>query len=180
MKIIRRSQQVTTDWSGGQTRELYIYPEESCYADRDFDLRISTATIELEESTFTELTGFSRKLMVLEGSLILSHENHHSVTLHPFEQDTFSGDWKTKSKGKAADFNVIFNPNQLFDIEVYKLKNESFLSLNVQSQVYIYVYSGAYKIGSQQLELGDFVVLEEGAEVECEKDGVLVVVKAIN
>ena len=37
----------------------------------------------------------------------LTHEGHHSVLLKPFEQDSFSGDWTTKSIGCARDFNLM-------------------------------------------------------------------------
>jgi environmental stress-induced protein Ves len=101
----------TTFWSGGKTRELFIYPPNSSYLNRDFLFRISSATIEISESTFTKLPNISRKIMILEGNLKLSHKNHHQKYLTEFEQDSFSGDWTTKSKGKAKDFNLMTTKN---------------------------------------------------------------------
>ncbi len=45
--------------------------------------------------------------MVLEGELTLEHEDHHSARLQPFQQDAFAGDWITRSKGRARDFNIM-------------------------------------------------------------------------
>jgi len=97
----------TTSWSGGTTSELYIYPENSFYAERNFSFRISTATVEQDESDFTKLPGFKRHLMLLEGELSLEHENHYAIKLNLLEQDFFSGEWQTKSRGKCSDFNLM-------------------------------------------------------------------------
>ena len=42
-----------SEWSGGKTKELAIYPPKCRYADRDFIFRLSSATVELDESDFT-------------------------------------------------------------------------------------------------------------------------------
>lgn len=45
--------------------------------------------------------------MVLQGELYLSHEGHHSTALKEFQQDSFRGDWKTTSRGRVTDFNLM-------------------------------------------------------------------------
>ncbi len=107
MIIIKKESQNTSNWSGGKTTELYIHPKGSKYNLLDFDFRISSAIVEVEESTFTSLPGVERVIMVLEGELELSHENEYSKTIKPFETDSFKGDWKTTSKGKVIDFNLM-------------------------------------------------------------------------
>ena len=107
LEIIRRNENKTSKWTGGTTTELYIYPKESTYADRDFKWRLSSARVELEESTFTLLPGINRVIMVIEGELMLQHEGHHSVKLKEFEKDSFSGEWMTTSFGKVIDFNLM-------------------------------------------------------------------------
>jgi len=97
----------TTTWAGGTTSELYIYPENSFYAERNFSFRISTATIEQEESTFSIMTGFKRHLMLLDGELTLAHKDHHRIKLNPLEQDFFLGEWETKSEGICTDLNLM-------------------------------------------------------------------------
>lgn len=94
-------------WSGGSTKELYIYPDDSSYTNRNFQLRISTAKVETPSSSFTILPGFQRKLMILEGEITINHTNHHSKVLKPFDVDAFSGDWSTSAVGTCVDFNVM-------------------------------------------------------------------------
>jgi len=105
--IRAKSSARTTTWAGGTTSELYIYPENSFYAERNFSFRVSTASIEQVESSFTKLPGFKRHLMLLDGDLTLIHTDHHKVALNPLEQDFFLGDWDTKSEGLCADFNLM-------------------------------------------------------------------------
>lgn len=42
-----------SNWSGGKTTQLFIYPENSEYAKRNFLFRISSATVDCERSEFT-------------------------------------------------------------------------------------------------------------------------------
>lgn len=105
--LSRKSEQNTSQWSGGSTTQLAIYPEGANYSDRRFAWRISSAKVEVEESLFTPLPGFWRLLMIIEGELYIEHEGHHSVTLQPFEQDSFNGGWTTRSKGMVRDFNLM-------------------------------------------------------------------------
>ena len=97
----------TSKWSGGTTTQLYIYPAHSSYADKNFDLRISMAKVEVEESSFTSLPGVYRKLMILEGAITIHHEGQYSKQLKPFDVENFKGDWKTTSLGICTDFNVM-------------------------------------------------------------------------
>lgn len=39
-------------WPGGKTRQIYIHPPGARYADKDFLFRISSVSVEQEESTF--------------------------------------------------------------------------------------------------------------------------------
>ena len=125
MKIehIKASDLITSQWSGGTTTQLAIYPQNAEYKERNFQFRISTATVEAEESTFTKLPGVSRKLMILDGEIRIEHSDHHSKTLKKFEQDEFSGDWDTISFGKATDFNLMTISNAFGDIEAIPLED---------------------------------------------------------
>jgi len=107
LKIIRKSDQKQSEWSGGTTTELAIFPEGSLYADRNFLWRLSSAKVLVPVSVFTSLPGVSRVLMVLDGNMELSHRDHYSIELKPFEQDSFSGDWHSESRGCVTDFNLM-------------------------------------------------------------------------
>lgn len=111
IQVAKKAEQVTTNWSGGTTTQISIYPCHADYGQRDFTWRLSTATVDLEHSTFTSLSGFSRILMVLEGEVRLVHAGHHSADLKFLQQDSFSGDWSTQSFGQVRDFNLMMAPN---------------------------------------------------------------------
>lgn len=97
----------TSMWSGGSTKELAIFPKKSKYSDRNFIWRLSSATVETEESTFTKLPDYDRVLMVLSGEVVLSYEGERVSRMKELEQDRFDGAWKTKSFGKITDFNLM-------------------------------------------------------------------------
>lgn len=118
MNVIRLSEAPVRLWSGGTTTELYIYPVESTFAEQNFELRISLATVEKSETTFTPLSGTTRTLLVLEGTQLLEHDGHHTAELGPLEQDTFSGDWTTHCKGISTNFNVMTKRKKSAKIEV--------------------------------------------------------------
>lgn len=101
---------ITTRWSGGTTTQLFISPAEATVEGRDFDIRISTATVEVDESDFTPFNGYLRKLMTLTGRLEIQHDSESPLHLDSGVLHAFSGDSVTHSKGHVQDFNVIHKP----------------------------------------------------------------------
>lgn len=179
MKIISSKEQKIIHWSGGTSTELYIFPEESEFSERNFDFRISTATIEVENSEFTSLSGYLRKIMVLEGTLDLNHENHHSRSLKPFEQDAFSGDWKTTSVGKATDFNVIFRPELHPEMEVVRCEASNSIEFNSNQRTYVYLVEGTLRFNEKEVSSKSFVSIQEGelTTFYAVENAILIVVK---
>jgi environmental stress-induced protein Ves len=113
IKLVRREDQTVGTWAGGTTTQLAIWPPEADYKRRDFVWRVSTARVDLEESSFTPLPGFHRLLMILEGGVHLVHEAEglrRERSLNPFEQDAFEGAWNTVSCGRCVDFNLMTAP----------------------------------------------------------------------
>lgn len=108
----------------GSTTEIYIYPEESKYSNRDFLWRISSATIEDEETIFTSLPDYERYIMVLNGQIVLEHKGYYRINLKPFERDWFLGEWETKCKGKAKDFNLMLKKGLKGSISHFEIKDE--------------------------------------------------------
>ena len=98
-----------SNWSGGKTTELYIYPPSADYAKRNFIFRLSCATVTDAKSTFSDLTSYNRKLMVLSDGLILQHDDCAPIKLKKYQVDTFDGSSKTVSYGKCNDFNVMWS-----------------------------------------------------------------------
>jgi len=109
VRIMHKNEFERSRWSGGVTTELAIWPDNAVYPNGPFTWRLSTARIEADETSFTPLPGKNRILMLLEGSVRLEHKDHHKVDLKPLEQDTFEGNWETRSFGKGTDFNLIMD-----------------------------------------------------------------------
>ena len=108
ISILKKEENYTvSEWSGGKTKELAIYPPDCRYADRDFIFRLSSATVELDESDFTSLPDYNRVLMVLRGSVVLTYDGKKTVRLNELEQDSFDGASVTKSFGRITDYNLM-------------------------------------------------------------------------
>ena len=95
-------------WSGGETTELFIWPEDASYSERRFQFRISTATVETECSTFTVLPGVHRFLTPLspEG-FTLVRNGAESRRLLPGEVLSFSGEDHITCFGSGRDLNLM-------------------------------------------------------------------------
>jgi environmental stress-induced protein Ves len=110
MRILHLTKQdyKVSQWSGGTTTEVFIWPEGSSYAAREFGLRISSATVDLPESDFTPLPGVMRYIVPLQGSFTLTHPGKQPVVMEPLCQPyRFSGEIPTHCVGKATDFNLM-------------------------------------------------------------------------
>lgn len=126
--IIEKSHYNTSTWAHGTTTQLYIFPENGDYAKREFDWRISSATVDADETTFTALYGVKRWIMPIDAALHLEHKYQgkalYSITLNPYEAHCFRGDWDTGSKGKAKDFNLMMRENTFGLLKSVKLFEE--------------------------------------------------------
>ena len=111
VELIREENFKPTFWSGGMATELITYPQNSDYASRNFLWRLGVAKIDILESTFSTLPNVSRKFMVIKGQITLFHENKYTKLLNVFDQDSFMGDWNTKTQGKASVFNLMTKEN---------------------------------------------------------------------
>lgn len=121
-----------TTWSGGTTSQLYIFPEDAQFSDRNFDFRISSATIDVEESSFTSLPTYNRILAILEGNLTLNHVGKPLTQLTKYEHVFFHGSWKTTSIGKVRDFNVIYNENYHVDFQLISVETQQTITKNTE------------------------------------------------
>jgi len=182
-QLIYSSSHITTQWSGGTTTQLFIFPAQSNVSDRDFDFRISTAKVEVNESTFTPFIGFDRTLLILDGSIQISHEGHHEKVLKPFDQDFFKGDWSTKSVGICVDFNVITKPEFSNTTEVLKFsKGEEVAVEDSSNWLIFYLYKGSIEIDNEfLLQQGDVLVVEESESevlnIIADEESVMILVK---
>lgn len=178
LTIVSEADYKTSTWSGGETTELFLFPPSGDYAKQEFDFRLSTATVELEESDFTSLPGFERLIMSLDNPLELHHRNVDElrvVKLKSFEVDQFSGSDVTKSFGKCQDFNLIYSNKKLGGM---KAIYSSVLTQPYTGVTYIYyaLKDVVINISDEKIKLnkGKTLVVSEISDAE------LIVIKAVS
>jgi uncharacterized protein len=170
IKVIKKEDQNTSNWSGGTTTQLAIYPEDAVYSEGNFKWRISSAKVDIDESIFTRLQGISRIIMIIDGKLKLEHEGHHKVELSPFEQDSFSGEWNTKSYGKVTDFNLMMNSECEGSLETILLDSKQCTNIiledkegfdNISNSFYCVNGEGCILVNDNKIDIskGDFVLI---------------------
>jgi len=143
--IIKAKNFNTSNWSGGTSTQLYIYPKTADYKNRTFDFRLSTARVDLEESEFTPLPGVSRKIMILDGQIVISHKDHYNKELKRLDIDDFEGDWQTSSIGICTDFNLMTTGKTKGNLSACVLIENQELDYLIEkefSDLFIYLYSG--------------------------------------
>lgn len=104
---LTKNDYIISQWSGGTTTQVAIAPEGAVYADRDFLWRISSASVDLDESDFTALPDYHRWISTLEGGMTLSHQGGEKIVLAPYEVHQFDGGVDTHSWGRCTDFNLM-------------------------------------------------------------------------
>lgn len=168
-QVVHRDDYKTTDWSGGKTTEIGIAPKGSEYADRDFLWRLSSATVDVEESEFTSLPDYNRIIMTLKGDISLSHNGERMIDLPEFTPHRFDGGDKTVSVGKVTDFNLMLRKD-ICEGTVVPLRMQTGETVDVYSmlitdvpspdEVMVYCYRGCLVVkdddGKQfRIESGD-------------------------
>ncbi len=138
-EVIKKEQYKVSNWSGGTTTEIYLAPQNGNYAERRFDFRISSATVDLEESDFTPLANVKRYLTILKGEMDLTFREteERKVNLKPYEVVEFSGDVPTHSVGRAKDFNLMLKGRE----GVMETFSGGGFSLEIPMNTQVFVYS---------------------------------------
>ncbi len=100
---------IVSEWSGGSTTQLAIFPEDSCLANRDFIWRISSATFTSTSSRFSDFSDYRRYILPLRGEIYLKHHYKYNTLLKPYDVEYFFGSWTTDSRNSldCRDFNLI-------------------------------------------------------------------------
>lgn len=109
--VIKENEVITSKWSGGESRQYFIYPPDSNYAKRNFLFRVSLAVSNSEEEAeYSDLENYTRHLIMLEGKAHVFHNKYHDIVMNPYEEiDVFDGGWKSSATGKVTDFNLIIS-----------------------------------------------------------------------
>lgn len=105
-------------WSGGITKELYRDI-------KDFNIRISSASIEPGSSKFSDFSRYKRILIILENKVKLTREDE---TIDLWEDDTFFFDGKddirSENEKQVLDFNLIWDPLNV-EVNLNKINGEN-------------------------------------------------------
>lgn len=149
IEVISKESVAVSRWSGGETRVYAIYPKDAVYADRDFDFRISSATIEDVPSQFTNFEGYHRYLAMLDNQVELTlngvDQQYEKHQLFAFQ----STDLIT-SYTQGTDFNLMLANH--IEGEVVEVSHQSFQT----NHPYILLFalgSGAVGVNNQSMTL---------------------------
>ena len=119
-KIIQEKDFITTKWSGGETTQLMIYPENADFSKKNFLFRISSATFTSTASSFSDFSDYQRYILPLEGELSVSHDKLYSRKLKQYEVEYFDGAWQTSSENSldCRDYNFIYRKGSQAGLQV--------------------------------------------------------------
>lgn len=151
-------------WSGGDTTELYLYPENGDYKTGNFQLRISSATVEADQSEFTSLPGVERYLMIFQEHLDMVHGEKEKVSLEPYEVDHFDGGVPTVSYGKVVDFNLMLKNGAGGRMEALCLDKGEEKRIQPEGRenfLAIYVKEGEIRIGDKNIKAQELGVIKD-------------------
>lgn len=110
LKILNEKDFRKSRWSGGVTTEMFIFPPYASYAKRDFLFRISSASVDEEQTEFTPLSGITRLITPLSSGFVLTHLNEggeKTVRLGPRQIHRFDGGARTLCRGAGNDLNLM-------------------------------------------------------------------------
>ncbi len=151
----------TTRWSGGTTTELLIRPRGAAYAQRAFLCRVSSATVDLDSSTFTPLPDYHRLIATVEGEIDLIHDGDAPIHLKPFEVHAFDGGSETTSLGRCRDFNLMLRKGRATgNLRALTADGPCPLSPGVRTAL-LYCVSGACTAAGVPLAAGESLLLED-------------------
>lgn len=166
---IKRKKDLTISyWSGGSTTEFFIYPKTSHYQDRNFEIRISSATVDVSPSNFTVLSGYHRLLMPINTSLTLVFDDKNKINIDQMKAVEFEGSLKTVSYGLCTDIGIMLSPKWIGKL----INAESGIIQCVCGFTCIYALNDNLKIIANKknhiLYTGDIIIFESKIEEEIE------------
>ncbi len=158
--LIHEKDAQVSNWSGGCTTQLYIYPESSEYKKRNFKYRLSMAVAFEEFSTYTSLPGVERHLISLENKAIVSHNGKYDVCLEPYKiVDVFDGGWETTAQGKIKDFNLMTANGAKGKMQVFD--EETVFCYEMNCHHAFYIGEGQAQVNGINLNKGDLLLIYE-------------------
>ena len=156
MQYLKEADYVRSSWSGGTTTQIAIAPAGAVYAERDFLWRVSSASVELEESDFTPLPDYNRFNAALEGEMILTHDGGEAISVKPFAVHEFDGGVHTHSVGCCTDFNLMLRKGACSgSLTALELTAGEVHTLALKDEWVLYCVSGSAAVGEITLTCGE-------------------------
>ena len=152
-KILKAKDYSYSDWAGGSTQQLLLLPVDASFAKRDFEVRISKATIKAAKSTFTLLPGINRNLLLLSGQTMLHINKELPQLVLPGSEINFSGSDQITCQGSGSDFNVMHAGEGHVSSQFLQFKKSNilhFITYAVGQILFIYANQGSLKIEIDQ------------------------------
>ena len=181
IKKLAKDDYVVSNWSGGKTIQVAIGPEGAVYADRTFLWRVSSATVELEESDYTALPDYKRFITPLAGQMILSHNGGEETDVEPFEVYAFDGADATHCRGVCTDFNLMLRKGKADgSMNVIEPDGENSVLINPvgkEQTIVLFAAEGSARLvkpDDEVYEIGEgeaTVLTDEATETLLESDG---------
>ena len=172
----------TIKWDGGETKELYIYPENAIYQNMDFDFRVAVNNWRRERSVLRKFPGYKRQVMLLDGEIHLSHKDQHTITLGRYEQDISMGDWQTECRGCGTELTLLTREGftgkleLLYDEERRKHTNGVYTAFYCLEDGVKLRFENQGRTFKEELRKGDYVIIswfengEESYKVEARRE----------
>lgn len=176
--IIKKEDTEISKWFGGEIYRYFVYPQSSSYDDKDFTLALVGAAVNLDESEFTDYSGYDRVIMTIDNDLNLNHNGGAMISLDKHQLYAYDGGDFTKSYGKANDFNVIFRKGKSFGTtRTIQLTKDTVIEKDIvvvrEKDVFEFVFciEGSFllKVGDEKNTIGaeDLIVINHS---EMKKD----------
>ncbi len=141
-----------THWSGGTSTQLHIFPPESSVEKRDFEFRISTASVLDDESDFTIFPGIKRILIPLNNPIVLNHDKGEDIVIQPLTTYSFEGGCHTHCRGKTNDFNLMIRHDREGSLQVVHLHTNEQITL--EPHCFAYCVTGEMRVEKDRLTIG--------------------------
>ncbi|KGF07558.1 hypothetical protein HMPREF1634_03875 [Tissierellia bacterium S7-1-4] len=129
-----------TSWSGGKTREYFIYPVDSTYKDRDFKIRFSEASVDITGTDFTKLPGYKRYLIPITNTLVLNMKGN-KIPIKKYTAFYFDGNDDIVSESTGHDLNLMLSEDLVGKLEVVKFYHELLIKDDIKKSKILFFYS---------------------------------------
>jgi len=152
-----------------EVAELYIYPEDTVWEDKDFDLRLTRNVSRIPDYTLARFPGYKRLVMLLDGEMYLRHDYEdrcqHEVDLAQYEVDCFKGEWDTACRGLETDLSLVVKDHLSAAMtpisvpDIFTMKNDRMESLYILEDDLKLCFKSEGKEYRETVSKGDFVIV---------------------